>query len=81
MWSTIKNTASAAYNSFHGSETILWSRFNMLLGSAWIAIQGQDVSPVLHDPKYILYYAVGSNFINETLRRRGATYDDDGKLV
>lgn len=80
MWQTLKQTASYTYGSFHNSESIAWSRFNVVLGSAWIALQGQDVSPVLHEPKYILYYAVGSNFINEWLRRRRAVVDENGSL-
>lgn len=80
MWQTVKSTVVYLYGTFNNSETILWSRLQILIGAAWIALQGQDVSPILHDPKYILYYGIGSNFINELLRRRHTTVDEEGSL-
>lgn len=80
MWQTLKATIAYTYGSFHNSESIAWTRFQILVGSAWLALQGQDVSPILQEPKYILYYGIGSNFINELLRRRRSTVSDDGSL-
>jgi len=68
------------WDTFHGSEVIFWSRFNIALMSAWCALQGVDVSPFLHEPKYIAYWAIFSNFVNELLRRNRAQYDEDGRM-
>jgi hypothetical protein len=80
MLQRLKDTYDYVHGSFHGSEVILWSRLQIMIGAGWLSLQGQDLSPILHEPKYILYYAIGSNFINEMLRRRKATYDDDGSI-
>jgi len=75
MYEFVKAKFAYLYGTFHDSESILWNRFNVLLGSLWVALQGVDVSPVIHDPKYLVYYIIGSNLINEMLRRRNAEWD------
>ena len=68
------------HNTFHDSEVILWSRLQVLLGTIWVALQGVDVSPFINDPKYLIYYLIFSNLVNEMLRRRNAEYDEDGSI-
>lgn len=80
MWQSIKSTVTYTYASFHGSEVIGFSRLNVMLGSMWFAFQGVDMSPILTNPKHLMGYIIFSNFVNETLRRRKATYDDDGSI-
>lgn len=80
MLAWIKNEWDYLYGTFHGSETILWSRLNIAIGSAWVALQGSDLSPVISNPKYIAYWVIFSNFINELFRRRHAEYDDHGNM-
>ena len=75
MWVWIKGT-------FHDSSVIVWSRAQIVAMSVWLGLQGVDVSPVLHDPKWMMYYVIFSNVVNELLRRSGATYDDrTGHLI
>lgn len=80
MWEFIKRECAYLHGTFHDSEVILWSRLNVALGSAWYALQGVDVSPILKDPHYLVLWIIFSNFINEMLRRRRGDYDEDGKL-
>lgn len=68
------------HGTFHDSEVILWSRLQVFLASGWIALQGVDVSPVVHDPKWLVYYIIFSNLVNEMLRRRKAEYNHDGSI-
>lgn len=75
MLQFIKNAYAYVYGTFHGSESIIWSRFNMAFGSAWLALQGADLSPIFNNPKYLSCWIIFSNFVNEMARRRNATYD------
>jgi len=68
------------YGTFHDSETILWARLNMFLGSAWAALQAADLSPVFSNPKLLTYWIIFSNFVNELARRNRAEYDDRGNI-
>lgn len=80
MWQFIKNEYAYIHGTFHDSEVILWSRFNVALGSAWVALQASDISPLVNNPRYMAYYIIFSNFVNETLRRRKAEYDTNGSI-
>ena len=80
MWQSIKNITAYLVSSFHGSEVLIWSRLNIALGSAWLALQGVDISPLVHDPKLLVYWVIFSNFVNEMLRKRRAEYDDNGNM-
>lgn len=80
MLQIIKEKALAFHASFHDSSVILFSRVNVALGTLWVGLQGVDVSPVVKDPKWMVYYVIGSNVVNELLRRSGAEYDKDGKI-
>ena len=80
MWQFIKDKFWYIHNTFHDSEVILWSRLNVLFGVTWVALQGVDVSPLISNPKTLVYYIIVSNVINELLRRRKADYNDDGSL-
>lgn len=80
MWQFIKAKYEYIHGSFHDSEVLVWSRLNVLLGSIWVALQGVDVSPLIKDPKWLVYYIIFSNLVNEMLRRRRADYDDKGAM-
>jgi hypothetical protein len=80
MWETIKEKYWAIHSTFHDSSVIVFSRLNVALGMIWVGLQGVDVSPVVNNPKYMVYYVIFSNVVNEMLRRNGAEYDKDGKL-
>lgn len=75
-----RDTYNYLYSTFHGSETILWARLNMALGSAWFACQAADFGPIFNNPKYLTMWIIFSNFVNEMARRRNAQFDEAGKL-
>jgi hypothetical protein len=80
MLQWIKNEWSYLYGTFHGSETILWARLNVALGSAWAALQVADLSPVFNNPRLLTYWIIFSNFVNEFARRNRAEYNPDGSI-
>lgn len=80
MWNYLKAKYEYIRGTFHDSEVIAWSRLQVLLGTVWVALQGVDVSPLISDPHYLVYYIIGSNLVNEFLRRRRADYDDTGAI-
>lgn len=80
MLAWIKQEWAYLYGTFHDSESILWARFNVLLGSCWAALQGADLSPVFNNPKVLTYWIIFSNFVNEWTRRRRAEYDENGNI-
>lgn len=75
MLAGIKHAYDWVYGTFHDSSVIVWSRVQVLFATLWIGLQGVDVSPVIKDPKYMLYYIVFSNVLNELLRRRSIPKD------
>lgn len=80
MWQFIKDKYLYIHSTFRSSEVILWARFNVLMGTVWIALQGVDVSPLIKDPKYLVYYIIFSNVVNELMRRRKAEFNADGSI-
>lgn len=80
MWQFIKEKYLYIHSTFRSSEVILWARFNVLMGTVWIALQGVDVSPLIKDPKYLVYYIIFSNVVNELVRRRKAEFNADGSI-
>lgn len=80
MLAWIKTEYSYLHGTFHGSEVILWSRVNIALGAAFAAAQQADLSPVFSNPKYLTFWIIFSNFINEMGRRRRAEYNPDGSI-
>lgn len=79
MWNFVREKCIWFYWTFHNNETILWARFQMLLGAAWLAISNSDLSVFIENPKILGYWMIVNSFISEYLRRRGAdfTRDDD----
>ena len=65
MLEHIKSTFWYLHGTFHDSSVIVFARLNVLLGTIWVALQGVDVSPVIHDPKYLVYWIIFSNVVNE----------------
>ena len=80
MLSWIKSEWNYLYGTFHDSENILWARFNVALGSLWAGLQVADLSPVFNNPKYLTYWIIFSNVVNEWTRRRRADYDEHGNI-
>lgn len=58
-------------NWFWRSETILFARLQILVGTVWTVLAATDLSPVLN-PKLMTYWLVASGVISELLRRRGS---------
>lgn len=78
--SWLKDECRYLYGTFHSSEVIWWSRIQVAVGTVWVALQGVDVSPVITNPKWLLYWVIFSNLVNEGLRRRRAEYDHNGDI-
>jgi len=76
----VKDKYRYIHGTFHASEVILWARIQVLAGVIWVALQGVDVSPVISNPKYLVWWIIFSNLVNEALRRRRAEYDHDGNI-
>jgi hypothetical protein len=64
---------------FRNSETILWSRLQVLVGAIWVVLSAADLSPVLSG-KYLTYWLVFNGVVSELIRRRG-TETVDNRLV
>ena len=79
MWSWIKDEFAYLHGTFHDSEVIAWSRFQIMIGLVWQGLQGVDVSPIV-DQKYLVWYIIFSNVVNELLRRRKAEFNPDGSI-
>lgn len=80
MYKTIRAKIIDLYTTFHGSETILIARFNVVMGSLYAGLQLLDPTQLPIDVKYITAWVVGNGVLTEYLRRRNAEYDDDGTL-
>jgi hypothetical protein len=80
MLDWIKQAYAYLHGTFHDSSVIVWSRVQVIAMSVWLGLQGVDLSPAIHDPKWMMYYVIFSNVVNELLRRRGAEYHEDGSL-
>ena len=53
---------------FHDSETIVWARLQILVGSIWVVLLATNLSPIL-PPKAITYWLIASGVITELVRR------------
>lgn len=80
MYSILKDKIAYLYSTFHGSETILLARFNMAIGSLYAGAQLIDVGGLDIDKKWVTAWIVGNGALQEYLRRRNASYDDDGSM-
>lgn len=81
MYEFVKREAILFHSTFHDSETILWARFQVAVGSAWLALSSADLTPIIVNPKYIAYWTIFNGFITEMLRRSRAEFtgaDDAG---
>ena len=71
-------------NWFRHSETILWGRFQVLVGAVWTVALATDISPFFSSPKIIAGWATFSGIMTEYARRRGTEVreeDRDGQTV
>lgn len=81
MWETVKKWC-------HDSEAIAYARGKVAVGTALFVVQasGVDLHQFLTDKQYAIYQ-IGSVFlmldggIGEYVRRRRATYNEDGSLM
>lgn len=62
--------------SFGDSETILWSRLQVVFGvlgaiafPIWVGLSSTDLSPVIKNPQWITYWLIANGVITEVLRR------------
>lgn len=78
MWEFIKEKGSWVVSTFHANETIVWSRLQILLGSAWFALSSADLTPLHIDPKYMMGWMMFNGFVSEMLRRNREEFKDDG---
>lgn len=85
MWEFVKAKWTYFIGSFHNNETIIWNRFQMALGAAWIAVTSNtdQLAKIIENPKYLGYALMAIAAVGEYLRRRGATFtgadDKDSK--
>lgn len=73
MWQHTKAYWQRFHDSFHGSDTIVWARAQLLLGAGYTALQGVDISAFISDRHLLQYYIFANALITEMLRRRNAT--------
>lgn len=69
MYEFLKREAGYLHSTFHDSETILWARFQVAVGSAWLALSTADLTPIIVNPKIIAYWTIFNGFVTEMLRR------------
>jgi hypothetical protein len=75
MWEFVKREAIYLHGTFHDSETILWARLQVAIGSAWLALSTADLTPIIVNPKWIAYWTIFNGFVSEMLRRSRAEFD------
>lgn len=54
----------------HDSESILWSRAQLMFGSVWYALCNTDLSQFIQDPKLLAYWMFFNAMFSEYLRKR-----------
>lgn len=80
MYSFLRDKIVAFWSTMHGSETIIWARLQVALGSLYAGAQLFDVSQFDIDKKWVMAWIVGNGVLSEYLRRRKAEYHDDGEI-
>lgn len=58
------------HDSFHGSDTIVWARLQLLLGAIYTGMQSVDMTVFISDRHMLQYYIFANALITEMLRRR-----------
>jgi hypothetical protein len=66
-------------DTFHANETIVWARLQVLIGSVWLVLSTQDLTPLHIDPKYMMYWTIFNGIVSEMLRRNRETNLDGDK--
>jgi hypothetical protein len=72
MYRFLRDKWDYTYGSFHGSEVLIWSRFQVAFGSIWLAVSQSDLSPFISNPKFLSGWLIFNGFVTEYLRRRRA---------
>lgn len=80
MWQTVRDKYLAFHASFHGSEVIIWSRAQVALGAIGAGLLLVDPMAFNLDPKWAAAWVAANGALSEYLRRRGASYEDDGSI-
>jgi hypothetical protein len=57
------------HDSFHDSEIIVWARLQFMFGSAFVALQGVDMSVFISDRHMLMGYIFFNGLVTEVLRR------------
>lgn len=73
MWQHTQDWWWKFHDSFHGSDTIVWARAQLMLGCAYTAMQGVDISAFVSDHRLLQCYIFANALATEMLRRRNAT--------
>lgn len=79
MWEFVKGKWYYFHSSFHGSDTLVWARAQLMLGAAYTAMQSMDMSLFISDRHALQYYIFANAMITELLRRRGEDWHDGDK--
>lgn len=58
------------YDTFHGSETILWARAQYIFFLVYTGMQAADVSVFISDHRMLQCYIIMNAIITEATRRR-----------
>jgi hypothetical protein len=77
MWAFLQPKFAWIIGTFHNNETLVWSRVQMAIGAAWMALSAADLTPLHLDPKYMMGWMMFNGFISEMLRRNREEFKDD----
>jgi hypothetical protein len=80
MYSYLKDKIVYLYETFHGSETIVLARFNTAAGCLATGLLLLDPNSFGLDPRWVTGWTAANGVLAEYLRRRNASYDDDGSI-
>ena len=78
MWQFARDKSLYIIETFRGSETIIWARAQVALGSLWMALSAADLTPIIVNPKYIAYWTIFNGVVSEMLRRSREEWNDGG---
>lgn len=81
MYTLIRDKLIDFWSTFHGSETIIWARAQVMLGclyTGYTLIEPSSFTDI--PPHYVQAWIVGNGVLSEYLRRRKAEYDGEGGI-
>jgi hypothetical protein len=78
--SWLKEKVRYLHGTFHSSEVIWWARIQFVLLVVYQALQVVDLSLFISDHRLFQAYLFVNALVSEYLRRRNATYDENGNI-